>query len=328
MHHIPPRPITVREHGFDPTSGGRWASILQEMAELRQDEPTRFGTHIAAGVASAMHSRIDRLYVSWPSWILTQVRCRAGLVLPAPQMHAAGISDHAWLACTITTKPSTPASRRPLQRWLCDSPEYSARVHEIAVKIGVPEALGIAGWQMHKKALRNAAPLAIKDILRDKQGKGRGFCFFFRHAGRCGGEMGRLLRGANAIGRSLQKLLRRVSTAKLSWLTMRPSLLCARRRCGSPRCASSSSAHRKKATKGRTSAKERELRRWLGLWSPLHRKLQIGGILLPDGEIVHGTDEQATALADHWKKVFAHKKNEHTGQTRICPGKRSHPRAG
>lgn len=84
-------------------------SLLKMLTEVDQPVATRM-----AEAASAALSRIDRIYVSAPGWVIQQLRIYSHIDRPPDRMLADRLSDHSLVAVSWQRRRSEPARQRQL----------------------------------------------------------------------------------------------------------------------------------------------------------------------------------------------------------------------
>ena len=78
------------DHVFQP--------ILNELVEIASDLDTRYDS------CSCLLSRLDRTYISIPTWLIMQLHLQSSVVQDALSLHEQNISDHAPVILSIAEK--------------------------------------------------------------------------------------------------------------------------------------------------------------------------------------------------------------------------------
>ena len=119
----PPSPgaaqLTSSAASADPR---RWAATLAPFTEIFQPDITRFGPVRCPLDPVFLGSRLDRILVSLPAWALMQLGASARLLAPAAKCYHDGVSDHAPVRCSLSTKAPLAPHLRPIPRWITEHP--------------------------------------------------------------------------------------------------------------------------------------------------------------------------------------------------------------
>jgi hypothetical protein len=139
------------------------------MTEIQQP----FETHYHS--ASATLSRLDRLYVASPPWLVLQLGLRGKLLHDPFQSHQQSLSDHVPVAFCFTYKYQLPAEQRPIPRFVSDHPRFMEALDNLTAAFDL-DALSVPlRLPMYKKLMREAARItrnelfAIPDDTMDKR---------------------------------------------------------------------------------------------------------------------------------------------------------------
>lgn len=130
----------------------RWSTPLANITEIYQPEHTRIGDRTESnGTRHYTASRLDRVYISWPPWVLMQLRATANVVLPVPKCAAMGLSDHAPVRISLSCKRMLPRSSRPIPKWLAKHPIFQSVLADLEIKAHLDELAPAVRWTKHKE---------------------------------------------------------------------------------------------------------------------------------------------------------------------------------
>ena len=107
--------------------------------------------------AANSFNRLDRIYVSWPAWVCTQLHYKACLLCNPQKQLDRGGSDHAPFEVLFSpSRPKHPKTR-PIPGFLFERPEFEA-LHEHYVRAtGLDRLPTILRWETHKCNLSEVA---------------------------------------------------------------------------------------------------------------------------------------------------------------------------
>eukprot|EP00959_Pyramimonas_sp_CCMP1952_P143038 2994553-Pyramimonas_sp.AAC.1 len=86
-----------------------WPPLLQQLLEVSSDEFTHYNGYLQHA------SKIDRVILAAPSWLLTQMHVSAKVRDLPETLEQRGISDHAPLQITLQHRPPQPKDPSPSQ---------------------------------------------------------------------------------------------------------------------------------------------------------------------------------------------------------------------
>ena len=119
-------------------------------------------TDINSGLMTHWHeqqqpaSRIDRIYVATPGWLLTCMTVSSITVGDPLAASRRGPSDHVPITLTLARSAPKPRAERPIPAWVCRSPLYAANLSAYTEYLNVTKRHGEDRWLAHKAALREA----------------------------------------------------------------------------------------------------------------------------------------------------------------------------
>lgn len=134
-------------------------SLAASMVEMQQRRSTR--CELANGI---VHSRIDRIYISVPGWLLLAMSARAWASGDPVLLHRRGISDHVPVVAQLLPRARQARGERRLPQWLAGTDEYAMRLkaYEEAAQLG-----DMPTWErlaLQKAVIREAATRAMRAI--------------------------------------------------------------------------------------------------------------------------------------------------------------------
>lgn len=142
-------------------------AVTARMTELQQQHPMR--CELAHGV---VFSRIDRVYVSIPGWLLAAMTTRVWTHSDPVALHKKGISDHSPVIAQVQPRARIARDARRLPSWVARTVEYAQglRAFEAAASLG--EMVVWARLELQKDVIRTAAQRALRAI--DDEGGAEG----------------------------------------------------------------------------------------------------------------------------------------------------------
>lgn len=154
--------------------------VAAMMTELHQAHPTR--CEMTNGLTL---SRIDRIYVSAPGWLLLALVVRVWLHVDPVTLHKRGASDHAPVLAQIMPRARPQGAQRRLPHWVTRTPEYAQRL--LAFERAA-DLRSLCVWErvaQQKMVIHEAADRAMRAINMeggDVVGAGRASCALWRPA--------------------------------------------------------------------------------------------------------------------------------------------------
>ena len=137
----------------------RWQSALSQLVEIQQGSPT----HYCAGSHSM--TRLDRVYVSIPPYMLTLMSAKCTVTCCPRWSHDRGLSDHAPVACALSPRTVARPDSRPIPAYVFKLPGFVS-IHDALVEAACLDSLPtVARWMLHKTILRESARIARDDLL-------------------------------------------------------------------------------------------------------------------------------------------------------------------
>ena len=131
-----------------------WQSALSKLVEIQQCSPTHYCS------ASHSMSRLDRVYVSIPPYLLTMMSAKCTVTSCPRWSHDKRLSDHAPVACVFSPRSSVHPDSQPIPEFIFKLPGF-ASIHNALVEAACLDALPtIARWMLHKSILRESARIA------------------------------------------------------------------------------------------------------------------------------------------------------------------------
>lgn len=136
-------------------------AVLGNMFEAHQPRPTR------ADPGAGLMSRIDRIYISIPGWILLRMDVRAWAEEDPLWLHLRGISDHAPVFMRIAPRRRQQHSAKRIPQWIAATAEYQRRLLDLerAAKLN-----DLSLWDrlaMQKLLIREAAERTLRQAGAD-----------------------------------------------------------------------------------------------------------------------------------------------------------------
>ena len=301
MDEAPRAPAVSRPHA------ALWQGMFSELTEIHDYEPTHWCEE------SKTMSRLDRIALSLPSWILVQTRARCCHKKTCEQMYYEGLSDHNWLGVCFSDLAQLPFRQRPIPRYLFQHPAYTKWYLHWLAESDADDWLLPARNVRVKECMRKAATsvrdeLCVADdtTLRSRQLLAK---MMARAVWRQDVVMGERLIAQRALAR------------ELLWIDVqcRPARVCLRspdvftewvrsifEACDEEeikeldreisRCKSG--ATRKRITSRRTIAQRR-----LKVWTSWNRALVLQGVEVGD-TVVSAPAQMKTELCAHWARTF------------------------
>lgn len=107
------------ERGQSRAGPAALRAVLGKMVEAHQPRPTR-----ADPGAGTLTSRIDRIYISTPGWLLLRMDVRAWADKDPLWLHARGISDHAPVFVRVAPKGRVPSASMRIPQWIVATGEH------------------------------------------------------------------------------------------------------------------------------------------------------------------------------------------------------------
>ena len=95
-----------------------WDSIFGGLTELKHGADTHYTP------SSDSSSRIDRIFISSPPWVILQIEPHLKLWAEPKMLHEQGISDHAPFSGTFTGKPPPPQKNQPISKSIAGSQRF------------------------------------------------------------------------------------------------------------------------------------------------------------------------------------------------------------
>lgn len=185
-HERPARVAPAADGGVTSRSQHRagpaaWRALFGAMVELAQPAHTR----MSEGAVPAL-SRIDRVYISAPPWIILQLEAQVGTIGTVDSFVARSISDHAPVTAVLAPRRPRAQHGRPLApNWVFKTVEYAAalcRLEALLDMKGMPpfarlalhkELIGEAAQHAHRRARESHADGPRGGRLRSWQLRGR-----------------------------------------------------------------------------------------------------------------------------------------------------------
>ena len=289
----------------------KWQSALDQLVEIQQGSPTHFC------VGSHSMSRLDRVYVSVPPYMLTMMSAKCTVTCCPRWSHDKRLSDHAPVACALSPRCTVSPDSQPIPPWVFKLPGFVSN-HDALVEAACLDSLPtVARWMLHKTILREAARLARDEYVsfRGDHGLAKGMTLtsISRAALSQNARLATTLISRSAI--ALQHLRVSGNDVYLADPPAFESCICDDRyRSFEERIAKEQadtdltccSAPRKKPSKMQA------LLRLSRLWSPFDRRLVVAGVITgfrSDGSpcVVLDPSARLGALSAAWSDTFSAK---------------------
>jgi hypothetical protein len=296
------------DHVFQP--------ILNELVDIASDLDTRYdsGTNLL--------SRLDRTYVSIPTWLIMQLHLQSSVVQDALSLHDQKISDHAPVILSIAEKRRLSQDEKPIPRFVFDSPLYlesltalvhAANLDALSVPLRLPK---------FKQLIREAARIARNETLSSNDSAAHPRSTIFSSIARCVWRndlrMFDILSRRSLIASSF--LVNDGGTIFINDpIKFDTDFNAARRDATQARIREieSDSMPQIEAPIGvhtprqqdhkRSRSKIANLRRMLELWNPIGKRLSIVGIRVRPEEVTYESNLMLSALSSNWEPIFARK---------------------
>ena len=120
--------VTIRAGDDRPTPSsapGAWKPLLDELIEIFQDKPTRFGS------ATGSISILDRCFTTIQPWILPLLQPQARPVWDAAWSSRVGLGDHAPVAFIFQPKSLRQPAGSPIPIYISKSEVFGKKVDEL-----------------------------------------------------------------------------------------------------------------------------------------------------------------------------------------------------
>ena len=104
-----------------------WMRILSKFLEIYNPSPTHYTA------ASATASRIDRIFLSTPSWHLSHVDPSATVTRNPRIMWREGLSDHAPVRLSLAPRSAIPKDEQPIQHHVLEHPFFAKALDDTLV---------------------------------------------------------------------------------------------------------------------------------------------------------------------------------------------------
>ena len=153
--------------------------ILDKLIDMAVDLDTRYDS------ASRLCSRLDRVYISVPSWTVTQLHFQSFVVSDPHSLHDLKISDHAPSILSISAKERLKQEELPIPRFVFDMPLYSETLVEL-VRAANLDALSVpVRLPKFNQLIREAARIARNETLTKGADKAQANRTIFSSIARC-----------------------------------------------------------------------------------------------------------------------------------------------
>ena len=292
--------------------------LLERLTEIQQCMPTHYTA------CSSSLSRLDRIYVSMPPWMLVLLKARCSLLFSAKWGHEQRISDHAMVRCSLEIVPQLPPEERPIPRFVCSLPSFGSH-HDTLCRAAALDSLpAVLRWETHKLIIKEAARVALDEHLllhgQDGEAKGLTLSSIARAIWFCDCRLARVLLARSSIARELLSvtgsMVSLINPAGFAALVESDRRLALAERIAAadldidalhrPPRAARDAAVSSKRKGGHMAA----LLRLARLWSPFDKRMILTGVrcgLLPDGRprIITAPSERLRLLRDAWRPVFS-----------------------
>ena len=153
--------------------------VLDKLIDIAGDLDTRYDS------ASQLCSRLDRIYISLPAWLVTQLHFQSSVASDPHSLHDLKISDHAPAILNISEKKYLKQEELPIPRFVFNSPLYSETLDAL-VRAAKLDALSVPlRLQKFKQLIREAARISRNETLTTGSDKAQARCTIFSSIARC-----------------------------------------------------------------------------------------------------------------------------------------------
>ena len=140
-----------------------WEDVCSNFTELAQTHDTHFCSR------SSMFSRLDRIYVSLPSWMLLQMKASGRVIGNPHDLHRRKLSDHAPVAISLSLLERRKSSTKPIGDDILRYPSFVLHLNRLVDFAGFERLCAIDRWEAYKNIVRTAAALTNDDIMHDPE---------------------------------------------------------------------------------------------------------------------------------------------------------------
>ena len=146
--------VSAAERARHACLGQRWDATLRTLTELASDLPTHFTT------ATSALSRIDRCFVSAPSWLLCMLDKSVSTARDPADLAVLGISDHTPVLIALSARARPPATTRALPPKLFATKGFQRELDALVASAELDSLPHAQRNVFHAEILREAALLA------------------------------------------------------------------------------------------------------------------------------------------------------------------------
>ncbi len=138
---------------------GRWQQIFNKLLEVHDDVPTHYTS------SSKTLSRIDRIFISSPSWMALQLRLNISLKMDPEAVHAEEISDHTPITLPISARDRLDRDAQPIPPHVFKLPGFASWLSTLTDMADLQSLSVLLRLRRFKELMLEAARLTRNDAL-------------------------------------------------------------------------------------------------------------------------------------------------------------------
>ena len=188
--------------------------LLLQLVDVAGTLDTRYDS------ANKMVSRLDRIYISVPTWLLTQFHVQSSTCSDPLTLHQRKISDHIPVVASFAAKRKTAHMERPIPPYVFDSPLYTKAVNALVQASNLDQLSVPLRLPKFKSIIREAARIARNDLLVNAQSHTEAEATIFGTIARCvWTNDSKLFDKLTMTSPIVSRYLVRTATPSASWTT-------------------------------------------------------------------------------------------------------------
>jgi len=284
-----------------------WERELNRMVEVSHN----LDTHYSAW--KSLCSRIDRIYVSLPPWLVIQLSLVPRVYRDPKAMHEDGLSDHSPFSVTVFAKKPLPPERRPISKHVASSPAFKRALSALTDAACLDELSPPMRLQQHKVLIREAARIARDDSFINGATDATSLSAACATVARCVWN--------NDI--RVYRILVAGNSFAAGHLELRDGMVCLKdaeqfeakftdlkHKAHEDRLLQMDMEKKRATRPDKVEHRQKKLRvmmaKQMQLWCPFGKRLVLNAVSY-GGELLRDPDAKLSALASEWRTTFAHR---------------------
>ena len=117
--------------------------------------------------AHGFASRIDRIYVGLPAWVMPCLATKSVTCADPRDWNIKNISDHVPISVELRARKEMPKMEQPIPSWIAKSPEFKKAVDDLCDAVKMEIMSTIEKWRFIKMVIREASTIARGKIVEN-----------------------------------------------------------------------------------------------------------------------------------------------------------------